>query len=71
MTQDELVANIEKDIEQKGSAHVPMNIIREVFSDDMQNSPTFDDALEEFASSHGWHVRHEALPIPRVIFSHV
>ncbi len=68
MTQSKLVAKIEKDIGQKGSAKVPMDIIREALSADTPVSTTLDVALEEFASNHGWHIQHEALPTHRVVF---
>ncbi len=71
MTQEELITQIEKDIAQKGVAHVPTDIIQKVLSADTHASQALDAALEEFASNHGWHVRHDALPIPKVIFSPV
>lgn len=69
MTQEELVAQIEQDIEQKGSAQVPMGVIQEVFFADTHDLTTLDAVLEEFASQHGWHARHnDAWPTSRVIF---
>ncbi len=63
-----MVAKIEKDIERKGGANVPIGVIREVFSEDTPVSIEIEAVLEEFASNHGWHYRHEALPCPRVMF---
>ncbi len=55
MTQAELAAHIEKEIKEKGGARVPMRIIQEALAADTRVSTTLDAALEEFASSHGWH----------------
>lgn len=70
MTRSKLVAKIEGDIGWKGSSTVPMGVIREALSVDPRASTTTDGALEEFASNHGWQVRHDDdLITPRVIFS--
>lgn len=70
MTRAELGDRIEQDIKQEGRAHVPIGIIREIFSADSRASTTIDAALEEFASNRGWQVRHDGdLITPRVIFS--
>jgi hypothetical protein len=70
VTQEELLAQIKQDIAQKGGAHVPIGIIREVFYADTRISVPLAAVLEEFASNHGWHIRHDddASPTPRVIF---
>ncbi len=68
MTQDELAAQIEKEIERKGGANVPLGVIREAFADEARNSTTLEDALEEFASIHAWQVRHDDLHTPRFYF---
>lgn len=72
MTQEELAAHIAQDIKRKGSASVPIGIIREAFFAGTRISPTIDAVLKEFASNHGWHIRpDDDLPTLRVVFNSV
>lgn len=69
MTREELVAEIERDIKQKGGASVPIGVIRGAIFINLSSPPTIDDALRDFAAENGWQVRpDDDLPTLRLLF---
>lgn len=69
MTREELIAEIKRDIEQKGGASVPIGIIRQAISDNISAPPKIDAPLRNFAAAHGWDVQpDDDLPTLRVFF---
>lgn len=69
MTREELIAEIKRDIEQKGGASVPIGIVRRAVAEDASDPPTINAALRRFARGNGWYVREDDdLPTLRVFF---